>query len=208
MFRIARCAVAGCDRPATWDLTTCAGHDATPADTVRRALDHTATTRDLRSLSFAGLGLGRIDFSGRKVDYCDFCYASLEGASFAGARMRYAYFDFATMRDCDFRGADIAMCVFAGAELAGCDFSGSEIMQSNFLGASLRSVRFEDSDLYSSRFIGARFGEVDMRNCNLKEVHFDALITEAGQTPAAALAAVGVDARSSNAGDAVYGGER
>lgn len=209
MFPMRRCTTAGCGLPAVWDRPTCAAHvpdGPALAGVVAACL---AGTAELRGLSLSGLTLQDLDLRGRRLEFCDFGRSRLERLDLSGCRMRFVYFDFAVLSACNLRGADIGMCVFAGAQIDGCDFSGSEVIQANFLGASCRSVQFGDSDLYSSRFIGARFSDVDMRNCNLKEVHFD---RPEGLTKDSvlsdALRASGLDVRSSNAAEAVYGGER
>jgi uncharacterized protein YjbI with pentapeptide repeats len=209
MFAMKACSVEGCPLPAFWDRRTCAGHDPDPAALARAVAAHLAASGEHRGLSLSGLTLGDLDLSHRRLEFCDFSRSAFERVNLAGSTLRFAYFDFSTLKGCDFRGTDIDMCVFAGAEIDSCDFSGSEIMHASFLGAQCSAVRFDDSDLYSSRFTGARFRDVDMRNCNLKEVHFDSLGEGASIEDAARLLGEhGLNVRSSNAREAVYGGER
>lgn len=209
MFPTRRCTAEGCAFPAVWDRGTCAAHDPDGPALAAAVSAELAGNTELRGLALSGLTLRDLDLRGRRMEFCDLSRTSLEGLNLSGARLRFVYFDFASLRGCDLSGADIGMCVFAGAQIDSCDFSGSEVIQANFLGARLRSVRFADSDLYSSRFIGAGFSDVDMSNCNLKEVHFDRPEGLAADSELAeALRRVGLEVRSSNAREAVYGGER
>jgi uncharacterized protein YjbI with pentapeptide repeats len=209
MFAITACSVEGCRLPAVWGRAKCASHDPDPAGLARAVADHLVASTEHTGLSLPGVPLRDLDLSNRRFEFCDFSRSTLERLNLSGSRLRFAYFDFSALVGCDFRGTDIDMCVFAGAAIDACDFSGSEIMHSSFLGAACAAVRFGDSDLYSSRFIGATFREVDMRNCNLKEVHFDGLGEDAAAGEIARLLGErGLDVRSSNAREAVYGGER
>jgi hypothetical protein len=207
MFAIRRCTEPGCRRGTPNGRLKCTLHDPEAVQVSGEAARALLARDNHSDLSLAGLAFDNLNLRGRRMVGSDFSRCTLVDVDLSECTLRYVFFDNATLTRCIFRGANLWMCVFGGATLSECDFTGSDVVQTSFVGANLRATRFDDSDLYSSRFVTARLELVSMRNCNLKEVHFDR-----PASPAAArgeiLAQLGVEASESNPGEAVFGGER
>ena len=93
---------------------------------------------------FTGIGMTKMDFSGK---------------DFAGA-----LFKSAELERCDMSSGNFIGCDFSGATLNGCDFSGADCRDADFSGAELHSCNFTDAELD-----GVDFSQAFVHHCNSLE---------------------------------------
>jgi len=100
--------------------------------------DAGGTPLELRSLEFAGLSLGAVDFSQMTLADCNFEGAELSGADFRGA----------TLTNCRFDGARLDGARFEGARGEGLVFVGADLSQSHVGFAAIADVNLSNATVH------------------------------------------------------------
>ncbi len=111
--------------------------------------------RTLTGVSFAGAHIGYAEFSGSRLDACDFTEVIGSGVIMKSCKLHGTKFVSAGLRSADFTGAEGAYTDFSGADMALASFREARLTLPRFVGADMGGTNLTDATFLSPDFTGA-----------------------------------------------------
>jgi len=99
------------------------------------------------------------NFSGNKVDSCDFEKVNARSAFFVGT----------SAMECDFRDANLTSANFSNANLRNSTFNGAEMSNTFMNQTELSDANFEGTNLLRSHFIQAKMNNTCLKEANIED---------------------------------------
>ncbi len=191
MFTFRKCSVPDCRRSALTGREVCATHCGDLHAYEKQIAELLSSQKRLTDYDISGISLSDVEVEGVTVSGCNLQGVRCGRLVLKAANFQLVFCDGAEFRECNLDGSTVVNSVFAGSVFDGCSFSNCDLLQCNFMGAQCRDTVFDHSNLYAGRFLKAAFQNVNMRDCNVMRVRFDAKVT-------------GVDFHASNTNEATF----
>lgn len=127
----------------------------------------------MRNISWQGMKLHYVNFSGRDLRKFDFHDSILQDSNFSKAKLQEARFENSILRGCIFDGADLTGVNFENADLRGASFKKSILVNVNFRNSKVLGIDLEEARL-GGNFLETQWHSMSWIDCkNWRLAEFD-----------------------------------